>query len=265
MLVAMIVWQLKAKIIDVETAFLHGDLEEEIYMDIPEGLEYFDGDVDKLNECLLLLQTIYGLVQSARAFWKKLCKILIKIGFRRSQVDPCLLIRKNKKGLILLALYVDDCLAIGHEDALKTLIEEMKAHGLTLKVEEELSDYLSCEIRFNKDRTKAWLGQPHLIKNLEAKFGEMVSGLTTYKTPGTPNQGIVQPTEEQHKISPEDQSIYRSGVGMLLYLVKHSRPDIANVVRELSKCNDGATQGAFQGVNACDQVCTGHQDLRFED
>ena len=65
MLVAMIVWQLKAKIIDVETAFLHGDLEEEIYMDIPEGLEFFDGDVDKLNECLLLLQTIYGLVQSA--------------------------------------------------------------------------------------------------------------------------------------------------------------------------------------------------------
>ncbi len=55
------------------------------------------------------------------------------------------------------------------------------------------------------------------------------------KTPGTPSFGIVRPINEDEKISSEKQKLYRSGVGMLLYLVKHSRPDIANAVRELSK------------------------------
>ena len=54
LLVAMVAWNLKVKIVDVETAFLYGDLEEEIYMDIPKGM---DGDG---NECVQLLKMIYG-------------------------------------------------------------------------------------------------------------------------------------------------------------------------------------------------------------
>jgi hypothetical protein len=60
MLVASILWRLTNVIVDVETAFLHGDLEEEIYMDCPEGLDH------EPDECLLLQKTIYGLVQSAQ-------------------------------------------------------------------------------------------------------------------------------------------------------------------------------------------------------
>jgi hypothetical protein len=63
-IIFMIVFGLDALIFDVMTAFLNGDLEEEIYMDCPEGLEQED------DECLLLLKTIYGLVQSSRqVFW----------------------------------------------------------------------------------------------------------------------------------------------------------------------------------------------------
>jgi len=60
LLVTMIVWNLDAIIVDVETAFLHGDLEEEIYMNLPDGMEGMD------DECLLLLKALYGLVQGAR-------------------------------------------------------------------------------------------------------------------------------------------------------------------------------------------------------
>ena len=55
----------------------------------------------------------------------------------------------------------------------------------------------------------------------------------------------MRPLEDKEKISSEDQALFRSGVGMLLYLVKHSRPDIANPVRELSKVLDGASPGNF--------------------
>ena len=84
-----------------------------------------------------------------------------------------------------------------------------------------------CEIVLSKDIKKAWLGQPHLIANLEKKFGDKVKNLRTYKTPGTPSLNMIHNTEESQAISREDQmKLYRSGVGMLLYLVKHSRPDI---------------------------------------
>ena len=70
-----------------------------------------------------------------------------------------------------------------------------------------------------------WLGQPHLISNLEKKFGDRVKDMHSHVTPGSPNFGIVRPGESDIKISLEYQKLYRSGIGMLLYLVKHSRPD----------------------------------------
>ena len=116
--------------------------------------------------------------------------------------------------------------------------------GLKLKIEGELDDYLSCETSFSCDKTRGWIHQPHLIKKIEKKFGSMVKNLQTYKTPGTPGGSILRTTEM--KITPEQQKIYRSGVGMLLYLVKHSRPDIANAVRELSKALDGTSPAAYK-------------------
>jgi len=62
--------------------------------------------------------------------------------------------------------------------------------------------------------------------------------LREYQTPGTPGFAIVRPKDDSERISSEMQSEYMSSVGMLLYLVKYSRPDITNAVRELTKCMD---------------------------
>jgi hypothetical protein len=64
MLIARLIWNLEASIVDVETAYLHGELQEEIYMNIPGGMSYDS------NHGLPLKKTIYGLVQSAREFYK---------------------------------------------------------------------------------------------------------------------------------------------------------------------------------------------------
>jgi hypothetical protein len=67
-----------------------------------------------------------------------------------------------------------------------------------------------------------------------------------YRTPGTPGKGVIRPKDGDATIPEVDQKDYRSGVGMLLYLVKHSRPDISNPVRELSKCMSSATEAAWK-------------------
>jgi hypothetical protein len=76
--------------------------------------------------------------------------------------------------VVIIAVYVDDFYAIGHEPALNNMIDKIQQKGLKIKVENELSDYLSCEILFNKERTKAWLRQPRLVKRLEQSFSNYV-------------------------------------------------------------------------------------------
>jgi hypothetical protein len=123
--------------------------------------------------------------------------------------------RRCKKGIVFIGLYVDDCYCCRHEAAINDTIEQIKANGFGVKVEDDLSDYLSCNIVFNKEKTKAWLGQPHLIKSLEKKFGDLVKSLQQYKTPGTPGIGVTRPNKDKPRalVKAEDLELYRSGVG----------------------------------------------------
>jgi hypothetical protein len=102
-------------------------------------------------------------------------------------------------------------------------------------------------IQQDEEEGLAWSALP-LIKKLKKKFGDLVKHLMEYKTPGTPQTGVVRPKDEDLLVSDHQQETYRSGVGMLLYLVKHLRPDIANAVRELSKCMAGANTAAYKEV-----------------
>jgi len=76
----------------------------------------------------------------------------------------------------------------------------------------------------------------------------MVANMQSYRTPGTPGQHIAKLKEEHmdKAISSEQQALYHSGVGMLLYLLKHSRPCLANPVRELAKALDGANMATYK-------------------
>jgi hypothetical protein len=144
---------------------------------------------------------------------------------------------------LIIGVYVDDCLVIGKETQISQLIVELKENGFSLKIENNLKDYLSCSII--KDKKRILILQPHLINNLQAKFGNEVEKKRVYKTPGTPRFKVVCPSNGDDTIDGNLQSKYRSGVGMLLYLTKYSRRDLCKVVRELSKCMDKATMGTY--------------------
>jgi hypothetical protein len=125
---------------------------------------------------------------------------------------------------------------IREETEIKKLIEDLNEKGLKVTIEEGFYDYLSCNIVMNKEMTKAWIGQPHLIKKLKKEFDEEIAGLRKYDTPGSPSKGILKNIKEEDVLNPMMQTRLRSGIGMLMFLTKHSRPDLANPVRELSKC-----------------------------
>ena len=72
------------------------------------------------------------------------------------------------------------------------------------------------------------------------RFKDNIKNLKEFETPTGPGVKVMQPKHDEAKLTKNDQEDYRSGVGSLLYLLKHSRPDISNCVRELSKVMDGA-------------------------
>jgi hypothetical protein len=112
-------------------------------------------------------------------------------------------------------------------------------------VKRKLKDYLSCRVIEDINKREILILQPHLINKLIEKFGDEVSDKRIYGTPGTPRFKITRPDQGSDTIPESLQKNYRSGVGMLLYLIKYSRPDISNAVRELSKCMDRATYGTY--------------------
>jgi hypothetical protein len=244
-IIVMIVLKLDAMIFDVETAFLYGKLDKKIYMDCPAGMDH---DAD---ECLILDRTLYGLVQSSRVYYQTYSKVIESFGFKKCPADPCLFMRKDEDGLCIILCYVDDNLVVGHRRSIDKLMRQLDDSFLSYTKEENLVDYLSCEIQLNDDRTQAWLGQPHMVKKIVKTFGDEVKGLPVYTTPGTPSFGILKPQEGEEIQDQDIQHRYRSGVGMLMYLIKHSRPDIANAVRELTKVLGKATPAAYKEMLRC--------------
>ncbi len=110
-----------------------------------------------------------------------------------------------------------------------------------------LNNYVGCKLILSEDKKTIWVTQPKLIKHLKEHFEEELP-TKEVMIPAAPRSVIIRPKEEEAKIAPEQQSKFRTRVGMLLYLVKLSRPEIANAVRELTKVLDGATESHYKAM-----------------
>ena len=180
------------------------------------------------------------MVQATRQLWKKIVDKMQEGGFQLSEADPCMLYyEEDEKGVCIIIIYIDDMLIMGKEEAIDAAIKVLQGH-FQVKDPMRFEDYLGVQIVQSDDGKKAWLGQPTIIKSLENQFGEKVAKKKMTITPGTPGF-IGGKVDDISKVDEKTQSMYKSGVGPLLYLTKHSRPDITNPVRELSKSMDGAS------------------------
>ena len=137
---------------DVKTAFLHGDLDEEIYMAQPEGFE----KSGKEHMVCKLRKSLYGLKQAPRQWYHKFDTFMRSQGFKRSNEDPCLYVKKPRDGqLIMLILYVDDMLIAGHS---KKDIAELKQKLSSQFDMKDLGDaHHILGMRVTRDRKKGLL------------------------------------------------------------------------------------------------------------
>ena len=217
---------------DVETAFLNGKLDEEIYMQQPEGY------VKPGEEHLVckLEKSLYGLKQSSRCWNKAFKESIEKLGFTQASADPCVFIRK-KDTLTIIAIHVDDLMILAKN------ILEMQRLKNSLKVQFKMKDmgelhyYVGVCIVQDKEMKQVYLHQGQYIEKMLKKFGQ-----TEAKPVSTPADLNVKLQKEDGVSRPVDKITYQSIVGSLLYAAITTRPDIAQAVGVVSKFCANPTQ-----------------------
>ena len=110
-----------------------------------------------------------------------------------------------------------------------------------ITVTKKVEEYLGCRIDTSR-KGEITVHQPHIYKHLKDKFQDVLEMKWQEEkrkaTPSMPNLRLMRVKEGEGVLSPQEQTLYRCGVGILLYLVKQTRPDLANATRELSRAMD---------------------------
>jgi hypothetical protein len=237
---------LYSSLVDVNGAFLLGDWEKdrEIYMEVPEGWKHLYSD----DTVLKLMKTVYGGKQCSKRFWVKALQVMDAMDFSRSKADPCLYYKWHAEhGLILCVSHVDDFLWAGSKAGVEVSKKEFFTHfkcddtGVT-------KEYIGNKIDRKDGEIK--MTQPVLLQSFTDEFTfARDSKVRNPAVPGT----VLGAAEGQ--LSNEDLFTYRSGTGKLLHLMKWSRPEIGNAVRELSRFMTGAglahLKAMYRVMNYC--------------
>jgi hypothetical protein len=203
--------------LDVITAFLNGDIHEEIFMEIPEG---FLGSLDPSKVCKVN-RALYGLKQAPKAWYERINSWLIRQGLTHSQHDPNLYFSVQNGKRTILLLYVDDLLLTGDN------VNEIERLKSELQKEFEMTNlglahnYLGTEIVTGLN--DLFIHQRGYIKKNLKKFD--LEGCNPTKLPMDPNLKLQKNTGTP-KVDPLE---YMSIVGSLIYLT-NIRPDICFAV-----------------------------------
>ncbi|KAH9718762.1 hypothetical protein KPL71_022343 [Citrus sinensis] len=216
---------------DVKTAFLHGELEEQIIMSQPEGFE----DQSKGDWVCLLKKSLYGLKQSPRQWYLRFDSFMMKLCFQRCNIDCCVYYKEISRDMVYLILYVDDMLiaskSMEHINFLKQQLKgefEMKDLGPAKKI-------LGMQLIRDWKSGTLFLTQEEYIMRVLDKFD-----MTTAKPMQTPLPAHFRLSEQQCPTADADKSEmmkipYASAVGCLMYAMVLTRPDIAHAVSVVSR------------------------------
>ncbi|KAG7578131.1 Zinc finger CCHC-type [Arabidopsis thaliana x Arabidopsis arenosa] len=208
--------------LDVKTAFLHGELQEEVYVTQPEGF-VVKGSEDKVYK---LHKALYGLKQAPRAWNNKLNKILKELSFTKCSKEASLYRKQENEHLLLVAVYVDDLLVTG--SSLDAILEFKKGMATKFEMSDlgKLTYYLGIEVLqlengivLKQERYASKILEETRMNDCNAVKVPMDSGLKLSKAPQEENI---------------DEKEYRRIIGCLRYLL-HTRPDLSYCVGVLSR------------------------------
>ncbi|WVZ07194.1 hypothetical protein V8G54_020540 [Vigna mungo] len=222
--------------LDVRTAFLHGDLEETIYMKQPDGFAVDD-------RVCLLQKSLYGLKQSPRQWYRKFDDFLIKLNFKRCNYDDCVYTLNHGGEMLYLLLYVDDILMASSDRGMIGETKARLADAFEMKELGEARRILGIDIKRDRPGGNLFLSQECYLQKVISRYRMAES-----KMANTPVGQHLKLTKEQCPKTEEERKKMESvpfsnGIGSIMYGMVCTRPDVAHGVSVLSQfmVNPGPT------------------------
>ncbi|KAJ4764474.1 Gag/pol [Rhynchospora pubera] len=208
--------------LDINNAFLHGELHETVYMQQPPGFV----DASNPSHVCLLKKAIYGLKQSPRAWFHTLSSALLELGFHGSKFDPSLFIAHHNNHTTIVLVYVDDIIVTGSSSSgVATLIATLQ-NRFALKDLGPLHFFLGIAVHHNK--AGMLLSQKKYILDLLCRTH--MANAQPVSTPMAVNMSLSKYDGEPF----HDPKLYRAVVGALQYITI-TRPDITFPVNKCSQ------------------------------
>ena len=165
MLSIVAIMDLEVKQMDVKTTFLHGDLEEEIYMQQPKGFV----EEGKENLVCRLRKSLYGLKQAPRQWYWKFESFMTDQGYHKTQADHCVFVKKFDGGdCLILLLYVDDMLIVERDQMKIRMLKKALSKSFSMKDMGPAKQILGMHIVQDRTKKVLWLSQEKYVTKILA-------------------------------------------------------------------------------------------------
>ncbi|GJZ70681.1 putative ribonuclease H-like domain-containing protein [Tanacetum coccineum] len=214
---------------DVKSAFLYGRIDEEVYVTQPKGFV----DPQHPKKVYKVVKALYGLHQAPRAWYATLSTFLLKHGYRRGTIDKTLFLKKHKRDIILVQVYVDDIIFGSTKKAWCDEFEALMKGEFEMSAIGELTFFLGLQV--------PQISQNKYVQEILKKFD-----LECVRTATTPYEAP-KPKSKNEPDSPVNVHLYRSMIGLLMYLTA-SRPDIMFAVNACSRNRVTPTTSNLEAV-----------------
>jgi len=213
---------LEVQQMDVKSAYLNGNLQEEIFMEAPPGFEVPEGMV------LRLVKAVYGTKQGGRVWYEEIREKLGAMEYRRTEADHAVFTRTRGDKLDIIALYVDDITIVSKD--METINQDKAALGESYEMTDlgDISWILGMHI--TRDRDAGWIAvsQQKYIEEILERFGK--SDARPISTPTLANEHLIKLTSPEINVRS-----YQSAIGALMYPMLGTRPDLAYTVAALGR------------------------------
>src|SRR5438034_2940674 len=207
---------------DAQNAYLNSDLDKEVYMEVPEGVENAEGS----GSVCLLLKSLYGLKQSANLWNKRITSTVRSFGFEPITAEPSIFI--DKRGVII-ALYVDDLLIFAKNESDVERVKRLVKNKHIMKDMGEVSKILGIHVTRSNGFVR--INQNHYIQQILTEFS-----MENAKPASTPMSPSIKLDDETSQIlNQQDHELYRKMMGKLMFALIAVRIDIITAVNRLSQ------------------------------
>ncbi|GJX36229.1 putative ribonuclease H-like domain-containing protein [Tanacetum coccineum] len=207
---------------DVKSAFLYSIIYEEVYVSQPPG--FVDPKYPK--KVYKVVKALYGLHQAPKAWYATLSTFLVKSGYKRETIDKTLFIKKDKKDIMLVQVYMDDIIFGYTKKSWCDDFEALMKSKFQMSSIGELTFFLGLQVKQKEDGI--FISQDKYVAEILKKFD-----FASVKTASTPIE-TQKPLTKDEDVADVDVHLYRSMIGSLMYLTA-SRPDIMFAVCACSR------------------------------